>query len=44
VAEVSREALETTVTLEAVAVFVEAEAATDMTYLHARKSVTSVIN
>jgi hypothetical protein len=44
VAEVSGEALEATVTSEAVAVSGEAEAVTDMTYLHVRKSVTSVIS
>jgi hypothetical protein len=43
VTEVSREALEATVALEAVAVFAEVEVVADMThYLHVRRSVTSV--
>jgi hypothetical protein len=42
VAEVSGEALEATVTLEAIAVSEEAEAVADITHLHVRKSVTSV--
>jgi hypothetical protein len=42
VAEVSGEALEATVTSEAIAVSEEAEAVADITYLHVRKSVISV--
>jgi hypothetical protein len=42
VAEVSGEALEATVTLEAIAVSEEAEAVADITHLHVRKSVISV--
>jgi hypothetical protein len=43
VAKVFREALEATVALEAVAVFREVKAVTDMShYLHVRRSVISI--
>jgi hypothetical protein len=42
VAEVSRKALKATVTSEAVAVFGEAKAVANITYLHVRRNVTSV--
>jgi hypothetical protein len=42
VAEASGEALEATVTLEAIAVSEEAEAVANLTYLHVRRNVISV--
>jgi hypothetical protein len=44
VAEVFKKALEAIVTLKAVAVFKKAEAITNITYLHVKKSVISVTN
>jgi hypothetical protein len=44
VAKVSEEALEVIATLEAVAVSGKAEVVVDMTYLHVKRSVISIIS